>query len=205
MITPIEKQKFETDAIKAYERYHGDCEKVAMFLNDKHKDRKEDITAEHVECFIEKIGMRLEQPILMVIKEDAELIGRGRAAQINLLEETNKIFQKAEEHIEEIERHYVEEARKVKVKCPNKDCCKEFYAYVPKLTDVEYHKAKDNAIRTVSDQVKHLRSTQIKFMELAKNQVMREAIIDVIKEVDPDIADKIFRKIEQKQREFGML
>jgi hypothetical protein len=205
MITPIEKQKFENDALVAYEKFNGDFEKVAEFLNDKYKDKKEEITARHVEIFIEKMGAKINQPLLMVVKEDANLINRGRAAQINLLEKTNEILKKAEDHISEIEKHYEENARVIKVKCPDKNCGTEFNVMIPKLNDVQYHKSKDQAIRTVVDQIKHLRSTQIQFMELAKNQLLREAIIDVIKCVDPEIADEIFRKIDQKQREFGML
>lgn len=205
MNTPIEKQKLEKEAIKAHEKFPGDFEKVADYLNSRHKNLKEEITPTHVEYFIEKLGIKLEQPLLMVVQEDAMLIDRGRAAQINLLEKTNEIFKRAEDHIDEIERHYNEDARKRKVKCPNKDCGTEFIVYLPKLDDAEYHRAKDSAIRTVIDQVKHLRTTQIKIFELAKNQILRESIIDVIKKVEPEIADEIFRKIEQKQREFGVM
>ena len=194
----IKKYNLGASIIKWYSK-SGDIEKVVEKLVSLGYT---DITAYNVEAFIKNIQQKSESPALIISEYDADLVEKNMRYRINLQEKTVEALKQAEEHVYEIESHF-KSPKIMKFKCSG--CGKELEIKLDGMNEVSYHKTKDAAIRTKNDLIKHLRTTQIKFIELAKNQILRESIMDVIKEVDPDVADKIFQKIEQKQKELGVI
>lgn len=195
----IKERGLDTKIIKWFAE-SGNIKKV---LEKLEKAGHSDILPSAVESFIKDVQRKSESPALVVSEYDAALVEKNMRHRVNLQEKTVMALNQAEDHVSEIEKHYTEGKKGIKCVCPK--CQEQIEVKISSFNEKAYHTAKDSAIRTKNDLVKHLRNTQIKFMELAKNQVLRESIMEAIREVDPDVADKIFQKIEQKQRELGMI
>lgn len=194
----IKDYGLESETIRLYSEY-GDVKKVADKLCEMGYDN---IFGSHVDTFIKDIQKKTESPALFLVEQDAKLVKKNMQYRLNLQKKTIDSLQESEDHVSEIESHFKKSKKKIKVKC---ECGRTIEVDVPVMNEVQYHKAKDSAIRTKNDLIKHLRATQIKFIELAKNQILRESMMSVIRDVDPDVANKIFEKIEQKQKELGII